>query len=73
MFFLLFFRSMLYYGNKKGNDSIHKTTSAKDSLKTQIVKLEKLIKDGSYAIIPNKDFENIIDGKIENSIQRIIK
>ena len=40
-----------------------------DSLNTRITKLEKSIGQGSYTRIPNKDFENIIDGKIQKSMR----
>jgi tetratricopeptide (TPR) repeat protein len=40
-----------------------------DSLKVQIVKLEKLIEQNSYTRIPNKDFENIIDNRIQKSMR----
>jgi hypothetical protein len=66
-------QSLAAFQNQKLQDSIHKTNAATDSLKSQIVKLQKLIEDGSYTRIPNKDFENIIDGKIEQSIQEIVK
>lgn len=40
-----------------------------DSLKAQIIKLEKQIEQGSYTRIPNEDFENIIDNKIQKSMR----
>lgn len=43
-----------------------------DSLKTQIIKLEKQIEQGSYTRIPNEDFENIIDNKIQKSMRDTI-
>ena len=66
-------QSLAAFQNQKVHDSIHKTNAATDSLKSQIVKLQKLIENGSYTRIPNKDFENIIDGKIEQSIQEVVK
>jgi len=57
---------------RKDDNLIVKTTE-NDSLKARINKLEKLIEDGSYTRIPNKDFENLIDNKIQGSIRDTIK
>jgi hypothetical protein len=45
---------------------------ANDSLKAQITELEKQIEQGSYTRIPNEDFENIIDNKIQKSMRDTI-
>lgn len=47
------------------------TSSAEtiDSLNTRLGKLEKVAEEGSYTRIPNKDFENIIDNKIQKSMR----
>ncbi len=55
-------------GNQKGYN-----LTENDSLKLQIIKLQESIKENAYTRIPNKDFENIIDGKIEKSIREIVK
>ena len=57
----------------KGNELTMKATETNDSLKARIIKLEKLIDDGSYTRIPNKDFENLIDNKIQSSIRDTVK
>ncbi|MDP2335865.1 MAG: hypothetical protein Q8N05_05360 [Bacteroidota bacterium] len=51
------------------NTSINTSSATIDSLKTQIIKLEKLIEQNSYTRIPNKDFENIIDNRIQKSMR----
>jgi len=40
-----------------------------DSLKSRIEKLDKNLAEGSYTRIPNKDFESIIDNKIQKSMR----
>ena len=40
-----------------------------DSLKSKIKKLDKIAEEGSYTRIPNKDFESIIDNKIQKSMR----
>lgn len=44
----------------------------KDSLKTQLDKLQSSLEQNSYTRIPNKDFETIIDNKIQKSIHEIV-
>ena len=44
-----------------------------DSVKSKIENLESRVKDGSYTRIPNTDFENIIDNKIEKSLRETLK
>ena len=51
-----------------GNNS-----SVIDSVKSKIENLESRVKDGSYTRIPNADFENIIDNKIEKSLRETLK
>jgi hypothetical protein len=46
--------------------------TSNDSLKAHIINLEKLVDQGSYTRIPNKDFENIIDNKIQKSMRETI-
>jgi hypothetical protein len=43
-----------------------------DSLKTKISNLETEIREGSYTRIPNTDFENIIDNKIQKSLRETL-
>jgi hypothetical protein len=43
-----------------------------DSLKAQVHKLQGEIQEGSYTRIPNKDFENILDNKIQKSLREIL-
>ena len=40
-----------------------------DSLKSKLKKLDKITDEGSYTRIPNKDFESIIDNKIQKSMR----
>lgn len=40
-----------------------------DSLKSKIEKLDKTLAEGSYTRIPNKDFESLIDNKIQRSMR----
>lgn len=44
-----------------------------DSLNARIASLEKKIQEKSYTRIPNEDFENIIDNKIEKSWRETVK
>lgn len=44
-----------------------------DSLNARIALLEKKIQEKSYTRIPNEDFENIIDNKIEKSWRETVK
>jgi hypothetical protein len=44
-----------------------------DSLQEKIVKLDQKIEEGSYTRIPNQDFENIIDNKIEKSLRETLR
>lgn len=43
-----------------------------DSLSKRIAELESVIDDGSYTRIPNEDFENILDSKIQKSMREIV-
>jgi hypothetical protein len=47
-------------------------SAADDSLKAQLLHLEKSVNQDSYTRIPNKDFENIIDNKIQKSMREIV-
>jgi hypothetical protein len=60
-------------GNQQYKASTENVTTVNDSLKLEIIKLQESIKENAYTRIPNKDFENIIDGKIEKSIREIVK
>lgn len=44
-----------------------------DSLNAQIDSLKQTLNDGSYTRIPNKDFETIINNKIESSLRETVK
>jgi len=57
----------------KNNDYTAKKNVVEDSLNSKIKMLEESIKEGSYTRIPNQDFENIINNKIENSLRDSIK
>jgi len=54
------------------NSPTFASNEVNDSLKAQIIKLEKQIEQGSYTRIPNEDFENIIDNKIQKSMRDTI-
>ena len=56
------------------NDSSRKinSTKVKDSLRTQMIRIEKELGEDSYTRIPNKDFENIIDNKIQKSLRETL-
>jgi len=47
-------------------------TAVNDSLSKKVAELEQTIKDGSYTRIPNEDFENILDSKIQKSMREIV-
>jgi hypothetical protein len=67
---------MFVYGQPELHDiqQIAGTNSAAvDSMKNKIENLESKVQDGSYTRIPNKDFENIIDNKIEKSVRETMK
>src|SRR5687767_12853990 len=51
------------------------TNSARtiDSLNGEIESLKKSIAEGSYTRIPNRDFENIIDNKIQRSMRETVQ
>jgi hypothetical protein len=49
------------------------SAATNDSLKARIINLEKIITDGSYTRIPNKDFDTIIDNKIESAMRETVK
>jgi len=57
------------------NESNENASSQKtiDSLQVRIFNLNNLIEDRSYTRIPNKDFENIIDNKIQSTLRETIK
>src|SRR5579872_662959 len=74
-FILIFFsNSSRSQSNDRQNQSqgVNSSVSA-DSLKNQINRIQQTIADSSYTRIPNKDFETIIDNKIEKSLQETIK
>ncbi len=48
------------------------TEQTNDSLKAQVHKLKGEIQEGSYTRIPNRDFENILDNKIQKSLREIL-
>lgn len=50
-----------------------KTVIKVDSLQAKIENLNQKIKEGSYTRIPNQDFENIVDNKIENSLRETLR
>jgi hypothetical protein len=56
---------------KQYRATLHSNTE-NDSLKARIVKLEKLTVESEYTRIPNKDFENILDNKIQKSMREIV-
>lgn len=67
--------STLCFSNSDAQKNVNLASSSietTDSLKAQIAKLEKTIDQGSYTRIPNKDFENIIDNKIQKSMRDTI-
>jgi hypothetical protein len=43
-----------------------------DSLKNRISHLENIVNEDAYTRIPNKDFENILDNKIQKSMREIV-
>lgn len=55
------------------SESRKSSTVEIDSLKSVISKLENSVNSGSYTRIPNKDFETIIDNKIERSVQETVR
>ena len=44
-----------------------------DSLKAKVEKLDQKVEEGSYTRIPNQDFENIVDNKIEKSLRETLR
>jgi len=69
------FFSAICFSSSKDQKNVNIAASSietTDSLKAQIAKLEQIIEQGSYTRIPNKDFENIIDNKIQKSMRDTI-
>lgn len=63
------------YSNQQVSDHDRVTASqiqTTDSLKMQVRQLQKTIQADSYTRIPNKDFENILDNKIQKSMREIV-
>lgn len=53
--------------------SIHAQTPGESSALQRIDSLEKIIKEGDYVRIPNKDFEDIIDNKVNNASRQEVQ
>ncbi len=54
------------------NDAANSNQPLIDSLTHKIERLEQTIAEGSYTRIPNQDFENIINNKIETSLRETV-
>ncbi|WP_159522138.1 hypothetical protein [Sunxiuqinia indica] len=54
-----------------GSDSLARLMLLNDSLQGQISRLEMVIDEGSYTRIPNEDFEEILNAKIQTSMREI--
>jgi hypothetical protein len=59
-------------GAPQDNNNKIVASPADDSLKAKVLHLEKSVNQDSYTRIPNKDFENIIDNKIQKSMREIV-
>jgi len=57
---------------QSNNSSPVLSTEVIDSVKIRIQELQDALKDDSYTRIPNKDFENILDNKIQKSLREIL-
>jgi hypothetical protein len=55
------------------NSATGKTIQKVDSLQDKIEKLNQKIEEGDYTRIPNQDFENIVDNKIEKSLRETLR
>jgi len=55
------------------NSVASQTVIKVDSLQEKVVKLNQKIEEGSYTRIPNRDFENIVDNKIEKSLRETLR